>query len=243
MRTARIADITGESLELRAGSTKPTRCSRSSGTGTGAQTQSGRDASSRSRPETTITQSSSPNSSPRSRRPSMTPTQPLPRRTGTQSEAEWTLAWALLGRAVEEDDRSAAERSRGSLCSKGRRRRCWGRCWNRRRRWTTSRRACSCSRTIRKGSQLRSARSRSSSSWRPRSRPSRGGCRILFTIGISLCGKGDADSGISLVSAARRMYREDGIAEWTIEQTIIGRSRRARGGSRRRGLRGRGSQR
>ena len=45
----------------------------------------------------------------------------------------------------------------------------------------------------------------------------------LFTIGISLCGRGDADSGISLVSAARRMYREDGIAEWNIEQTIIGR--------------------
>ena len=57
------------SLEPGAGSTKPTCCSRISGTGTGAQTRSGRDASSSYQPETTIEQSSSPNSSPRSRIP------------------------------------------------------------------------------------------------------------------------------------------------------------------------------
>jgi hypothetical protein len=45
----------------------------------------------------------------------------------------------------------------------------------------------------------------------------------LFAIGISLCGRGDAKNGVSLVSAARRMYREDGIAEWTIEQALVGR--------------------
>ncbi len=45
----------------------------------------------------------------------------------------------------------------------------------------------------------------------------------LFTIGISLCGRGDADSGISLVTAARRMYREYGVAEWAIEQAVLGR--------------------
>ena len=77
----RASPISRESsLEPGAGSTKPTRCSKSSGTGTGAQTQSGRDASSSYQPETTIARSSSPNGSRRSRRPSMTPTQPLPRR-------------------------------------------------------------------------------------------------------------------------------------------------------------------
>ena len=45
----------------------------------------------------------------------------------------------------------------------------------------------------------------------------------LFTIGISLCGRGDAGSGISLVSAARRMYREDGVAEWAFEKAVLGR--------------------
>lgn len=45
----------------------------------------------------------------------------------------------------------------------------------------------------------------------------------LFTIGISLCGRGDAGSGISLVTAARRMYREHGVSEVAIEQTILGR--------------------
>jgi hypothetical protein len=45
----------------------------------------------------------------------------------------------------------------------------------------------------------------------------------LFTIGISSCGKGDVGSGISLVSAARRMYREDGVAEETYTQSVLGR--------------------
>ena len=45
----------------------------------------------------------------------------------------------------------------------------------------------------------------------------------LFTIGISLCGRGDACSGMSLVSAARRMYREHGVAEEAIERAVLGR--------------------
>ena len=45
----------------------------------------------------------------------------------------------------------------------------------------------------------------------------------LFTIGLSLCGRGDAGSGISLVSAARRMYREDGVAEEAFAQAVLGR--------------------
>lgn len=51
----------------------------------------------------------------------------------------------------------------------------------------------------------------------------------LFTIGISSCGRGEAGSGISLVSAARRMYREDGVAEETYTQAVLGRiEKRAR---------------
>jgi hypothetical protein len=45
----------------------------------------------------------------------------------------------------------------------------------------------------------------------------------LFTIGISACGRGDPGSGISLVSTARRMYREDGVAEEVFTQTVLDR--------------------
>ena len=45
----------------------------------------------------------------------------------------------------------------------------------------------------------------------------------LFSIGISLCGRGDADAGISLVTAARRIYRDDGVAEWAMQQAAFGR--------------------
>ena len=54
-------------------------------------------------------------------------------RTRTPSEAQWTLALALLGRALEENDRAAAERSPALL--RGRERtppRHRGRWWNRR---------------------------------------------------------------------------------------------------------------
>jgi hypothetical protein len=44
----------------------------------------------------------------------------------------------------------------------------------------------------------------------------------LFTIGVSSCGKGDARSGVSLISAARRTYREYGVAEGAIEQAVLG---------------------
>ena len=101
------------SLKPGAGSTKPTRCSKSSGTGTGAQTRSGRDASSSYRPETSTKQSSSPNGSPRSSGSFADAD-----RAGAESEAQWALAWALLGRAVEDNDRSAAERSRALFAAR-----------------------------------------------------------------------------------------------------------------------------
>ena len=64
-------------------------------------------------------QSSSPNSSRRSRSPSMTPIQPLPRRElEPRRRLKSALAWALLGRAVEENDRAAAERSRAFFAAR-----------------------------------------------------------------------------------------------------------------------------
>jgi len=46
----------------------------------------------------------------------------------------------------------------------------------------------------------------------------------LFTIGLSLCGKGDARSGISLVAAVRHMWHVSGVgvAEEPFAQAILG---------------------
>ena len=48
---------------------------------------------------------------------------------------------------------------------------------------------------------------------------------ILFTIGLSLCGSGDADSGIRLVSATRQMWHVAGVgvAEEPFEQAVFSR--------------------
>jgi predicted ATPase len=144
-------------------------------------------------------------------------------RPRTPSEAEQTLAWALLGRALEEDDHSAAERSRALLSAMAE--------------------AAAAGTVLEQAASLNSlalslyvlgahsdgiatgqralgklleleAILEAESGWVSDS---------LFAIGISLCGRGDAKNGVRLVSAARRMYREDGIAEWTIEQAIVGR--------------------
>ena len=48
-------------------------------------------------------------------------------------------------------------------------------------------------------------------------------------IGTSLCGRGDAGSGISLVSAARRMYREVAWSNGPSSERFLAVSRRARG--------------
>ena len=51
----------------------------------------------------------------------------------------------------------------------------------------------------------------------------------LFTIGISLCGSGEADIGVKLVGAVRRMYHEYGVVEWAIERAVRGRIEKSRG--------------
>ena len=139
------------------------------------------------------------------------------------SEAEWTLAWALLGRALVENERSAAERSRALFAARA----------DASAAGTLVEQAASLNnlayslfvlgayaegiatgqRALGRLLELE-ATLETETGWVSDS---------LFTIGISLCGRGDAGSGISLVSAARRMYREDGIAEWALEQAVLGR--------------------
>ena len=45
----------------------------------------------------------------------------------------------------------------------------------------------------------------------------------LLTIGSALCGTGEADIGVKLVSAARRMNRENGVAEWALGRLVLDR--------------------
>ena len=143
--------------------------------------------------------------------------------TRTPSEAAWTLAWALLGQALMENDRSAAERSRALFAARAD--------------------AGAAGTLVEQAASLNDL-SRSLFVLEAYSEAIATGQRALgklleledtlesetgwvsdslFTIGISLCGRGDAGSGISLVSAARRMYREDGVAEWAFEIAVLGR--------------------
>ena len=143
--------------------------------------------------------------------------------TRTPSEAAWTLAWALLGQALMENDRSAAERSRALFAARAD--------------------AGAAGTLVEQAASLNDL-SRSLFVLEAYSEATATGQRALgklleledtlesetgwvsdslFTIGISLCGRGDAGSGISLVSAARRMYREDGVAEWAFEKAVLGR--------------------
>jgi predicted ATPase len=144
-------------------------------------------------------------------------------RTRGPSEAESMLAWALLGRALEENDRSAAERSRALFAARA----------DAAAAGTLVEQAASLNnlafslfvleaysegiatgqRALGKLRELE-ATLETETEWVVGS---------LFTIGISLCGRGEAGSGIRLVSAARRMYREDGVAEWALEQAVLDR--------------------
>jgi tetratricopeptide (TPR) repeat protein len=145
-------------------------------------------------------------------------------RTRAPTEAEWTLAWALLGRAFDENDRAAAERSRAIFAARADAAAASGTLaeqasWLDDLAWSLfvleaySESIESAQRALRKLLELEATLEtetvRVSNS--------------LFTIGISSCGKGDAGSGISLISAARRMFREYGMAEEILTQTVLGR--------------------
>jgi predicted ATPase/class 3 adenylate cyclase len=143
--------------------------------------------------------------------------------TRTPSEAAWTLAWALLGQALMENDRSAAERSRALFAARA----------NAGAAGTLVEQAASLNDLSRSLFVLEAYSEAIATGQRALGKlleledtlESETGwvSDSLFTIGISLCGRGDAGSGISLVSAARRMYREDGVAEWAFEKAVLGR--------------------
>jgi predicted ATPase len=146
-------------------------------------------------------------------------------RTRNPSEAESTLAWALLGQALEENDRAAAERSRVFFAARA------------------DAAAAAVGTLVEQASWLcdlaislfvLEAYSESTATGQRALRmllemEATAGTETgrvadsFFTIGLSLCGMGDTDSGISLVSAARRIYREYGIAEEAFTQTVLGR--------------------
>ena len=147
-------------------------------------------------------------------------------RTGRPSEAEAALAWALLGRAVVENDKEAAERSweilaagadavatSGTLVEEAA--------------WLAdlahslfvleaySESIATGQRALRKLLELEAANeTQIAVVW-----------DCLFTIGLSLCGRGDAGSGISLVSATRHMWHVFGVSlvEEPLTQALLGR--------------------
>jgi hypothetical protein len=142
-------------------------------------------------------------------------------RAGAESEAEWALAYALLGRALVDDDRSLAERSRALFAASADAAAGWplydqagaqqnlayclfvlGDYSNG---IATGLRALgklvAPEATVESENQLVS--------------------ECLYAIGISLCGTSEADIGVKLVSSVRRMYRENGVAEWALDREIL----------------------
>jgi len=128
------------------------------------------------------------------------------------SEAEGMLAWALLGRAVEMNDREAAERSREILAAAADAAAASGTLYEQAL-WlgdlatslyvldAYSESIATGQRSLRMLLELEAA----------------GGTLIanvwdcLFTIGLSLCGRGEAGPGIRLVSATRQMWHVAGV--------------------------------
>ena len=142
------------------------------------------------------------------------------------SEAEASLAWALLGRAVEHNDRKAAERGRGILAARADAAATTGTLMQQAA-WlsdlaaslfvleTYSESIATAQRALRKILELEAAnQTQLGPMW-----------DCLHTIGLSLCGRGDAESGIRLVSATRHMWHVAGVgvAEETFEEAVFSR--------------------
>jgi len=147
-------------------------------------------------------------------------------RTRAQSEAELALAWGLMGRAVEKNDREAAERvseilargadavaASGTLLEQAA--------------WVGD---LALSLFVLEDYSGSIANAQTALS-KLRELETRDETRIgivwdcLFTIGLSLCGRGDAGTGIRLVAAVRSMWRVSGVgvAEEPFAQAILGR--------------------
>jgi len=147
-------------------------------------------------------------------RPSLDDTDPAVAlaRTQTRSEADAMHAWALLGRAVKENDPEAAERSREIVAAGADAAATLGTLMEQAV-WLCdlalslfvledySESIATAQRALRKLRQLEAANeTQIGPVW-----------ACLFAIGLSVCARGDAGSGISLVSATRHMWQVSGV--------------------------------
>lgn len=147
-------------------------------------------------------------------------------RTRTTSEAELALAWALLGRAVEKNDREAAERSWEILAAGADAAAASG----------TLVEQAFCLSDLSLSLFVLEAYSESIATGQRalellRELEARDETQIgvvwdcLVNIGLSQCGRGDAASGMSLISAAVRVYHVSGVGvtEEPFFQALLGR--------------------
>jgi non-specific serine/threonine protein kinase len=145
---------------------------------------------------------------------------------GARMLADASLGWALLGRAVENNDRNAAERSREIFAARADAAAATGTLIEQAT-WLSdlaislfvleaySESIATAQRALRKILELEAAnQTQIGPMW-----------DCLYTIGLSMCGRGDAESGIPLVSATRNMWRVAGVGvtEEPFEQAIHGR--------------------
>jgi predicted ATPase len=128
------------------------------------------------------------------------------------SEAESSLGWALLGRAVEDNDRKAAERGREIFAARADAAAATGTLMEQAA-WlsdlatslfvleTYSESIATGQRALRKILELEADnQTQLGPMW-----------DCLFVIGLSLCGRGNAETGIRLVSATRKMWHVAGV--------------------------------
>ena len=147
-------------------------------------------------------------------------------RTRTTSQAELALAWALLGRAVEKNDLEAAERSREILAAGADAAAASG----------TLVEQAFCLSDLSLSLFVLEAYSESIATGQRalemlRELEARDETQIgvvwdcLVNIGLSQCGRGDAASGMSLISAAVRVYHVSGVGvtEEPFFQALLGR--------------------
>ncbi len=142
------------------------------------------------------------------------------------SEADAMLAWALLGRAAEENDREAAQRSREILGARADAAAASGTLMEQAV-WlgdlalslfvleTYSESIATGQRAVRKIRELEAANdTQIAPVW-----------DCLFTIGLSLCGRGDPEPGIRLISATRQMWHVAGVGvgDEPFMQAVLGR--------------------
>jgi predicted ATPase len=147
----------------------------------------------------------------------------------TSTSARWMLGWALLGRAVVENDLNAAERCREIFAAEADA--AASRTLMEQSVWLMdlalslfmleaySESIATTQRALRKILELEAAsETKLAPAW-----------DCLFNIGVSLCGRGDPAPGISLISATCQMWRAAGVAvaEQALTQALLDRAEKS----------------